>query len=182
MGLVRTRARVLQDPFGLQHAVFETAQPDHAAPRHGTRQSAIGIGCVRNPAHQGDQADGLALMQRGGLLLRQGQRRDVGQRGRDRKQQVRGSRRFIVRFAQFVQGYCVLFQERADAQAPECGDVTDGAAGFRQIAGEAAHVDALAGGDLEHRGVGVRAVDQHEAVDPGGARFQIGARPSRAMS
>ena len=52
----------------------------------------------------------------GGLRFRQGQRRDVGQRGRDRKQEVRGSGRGIVCRAEFVQGYCLRLGEWADAE------------------------------------------------------------------
>ena len=119
----------LQDPFGLQHAVFETAQPDHAAPRHRSSQPAIGVGRRWNPAHQRDQAKGPAVFEVGGLLLGQGQRRDVGQRGRDRKQQVRRSGRGIIRFPEFVQRNRVVFEERADAKPAKGGDVADGAAG-----------------------------------------------------
>ncbi len=65
-----------------------------------------------------------------------------------------------------------MFQERADPQAAQRGDMAHGAAGHGEVAGQAAHVDPLAGGDLEHRGVRVGTLDQFEPVDAGRARFQ----------
>ena len=49
------------------------------------------------------------MPQVGGLRFRQGQRRDVGQRGRDRKQEVRGSRQRILRLLKFVQRIAIAW-------------------------------------------------------------------------
>src|ERR1700733_9130061 len=52
----QTVAGLLQDPFGLHQAVFQPGEPDHAAPRHGAHQPAIGIGVARNATHERDEA------------------------------------------------------------------------------------------------------------------------------
>src|SRR3984957_9503234 len=91
-----------ENPLWPQQPVLETAQPNHAVPRHRPGQPPIGVGRTWNPAHQRDKADGLAVLEVGGLRLRQGQRRDVGQRGRDRKQEVRGRGQRILRLPKFV--------------------------------------------------------------------------------
>ena len=106
--------------------------------------------------------DCLAVLQATGLCFGQGQRRDVGQRGRDRKQEVRGSGRGIGCYGEFVQGDRLLGSERADAKPAERGNVAEGAAGDGEVAGQAAHIDALARGDLEDGAVRVGAFDQLE--------------------
>ena len=80
---------------------------------------------------------------------------------------------FVQRFVQqFVERYCLGLGERADTQPAQSRDMTEAAAGAGQVARQAAHVDALAGSDLEHGVVQVGTVDQVEAVDPGGTGLQ----------
>ena len=56
------------------------------------------------------------------------------------------------------------------------------AAGDGEVAGQAAHIDALAGGDLEDGGVLVGALDQSNELTRAGRGSRAGGRPSRAMS
>ena len=82
------------------------------------------------------------------------------------------ARRGIHRGLQFVQRNRLRRRERAHAQAAQGGDVAERAAGAGEVAGEAAHIDALAGLHFEHGVVRVGPADQFEPVHPGGPRLQ----------
>ena len=108
-----------------------------------------------------------------GLRLRQGQRRDVGQRGRDGQQEVRGRSGRIAGSGQFVQGDRLLLPERPHAHPPQRRDVADRPQRQGEVAGEGAHVHALAAFHEEHGVVGVRPLLQLEAVHAGRAGLQL---------
>ena len=84
---------------------------------------------------------------------------------------------------EFVQGNRLRLGERPDPEAAKCGDMAQRAAGEGEVAGQAAHVDALAGCDLEDGGIGVGRVRSARSRPPGpGGAPARAARPSRAMS
>ncbi len=106
----------------------------------------------------------MAELEPRGLRFADGQSRDVGQRGRHGEQEVRGDGWRIAQREHLVQRHAV--EERPDPQPPQGRDVPDRAAGAREVAGEGAHVHALAGLHLKLRLVRRGARDELEAVHP----------------
>ena len=110
-------------------------------------------------------------MELGGV---QGQGRDVVQRGRERSQSFSESCGRMRRVEENVQGYGHVFQERPHAQAAQHANMPHRAAGAGKVAGQGAHIHALAGLDLEFGMIGIGPADELEPVHLGRAWRQLG--------
>ena len=76
-----------------------------------------------------------------------------------------------------IQRNCMGLGEGADGDAPERRHMADGPQRLGEVPGEAAHIGALAGQDLENRMVAVGPLDQLEALDQDLPRGQIDGLP-----
>src|SRR5579883_3488900 len=120
-----------------------------------------------------EETDRLSASQPPRFVLRQGQRRDVVQRGLDRKDMLVQTPYIVAigikihknRFLRAKTPHCEASQRR---NVPKCSK------GLAQISGQRADIDSLAGFDLQKRVIEIGGLDQRELPDFDFARLELG--------
>ena len=127
---------------------------------------------------------GLAAQQARGIVLADAERGQVVQGGLDGKQQAlqRVLALLLPRLSRSASVTACASSKRSNARAPQRDEMAEAAERAPHVAGERAHVGALAAAGLEDGRIGVRHVDQDQRFDLHQSRLQLDDLAARARS
>src|SRR3954454_6242367 len=161
---------MLEDAHRAELHALETRECDQLARAH----RLDGRRVARRPVAQkgGSNAHWLPGPEPERLWFRGGQRRDAGQRGRHRNQNL-WQRLVLDDPRQSFERYCIVEVESPNLSPSQLLDMRQAAKQLSQITSDRAHVSALAAGHAELAVIGIGAPDELELVDPDLARRKL---------